>query len=232
MTTTNTSGQTAQSPSPSSLPDPPDNQGEKMTNFRHLAATGSAHYLAQYLGNPETTIVDGEHYVTSARIADLTGVNYPDLLVAFNVDVAAYYRDNAYIISEQGKPPDFVLEIASRATGRNDVRDKPITYAALGIPEYWRFDESGQFHGTRLAGDRLVNGRYEPVTIEQLPDGSLQGHSEIFNLYLRWEHGELGWYDPNTGRHIPTLDAERHARVNAEDRVRELEETIRRLRGE
>ena len=38
-------------------------------------------------------------------------------------------------------------------------------YAALGIPEYWRFDETGNYHGVRLAGDRLVNGQYQPIDI-------------------------------------------------------------------
>ena len=82
----------------------------------------------------------------------MEGLRYPDLLIAFDVDPAAYYRSNAYIISEQGKPPDFVLEIASHATGRQDTREKRDAYAALGIPEYWRFDETGRYHRTRLAG--------------------------------------------------------------------------------
>ena len=78
----------------------------------------------------------------------------------------------------------------------------------------------------------LVNSQYQPITIEQLPEGSLQGHSEILNLDLRWENGQLGWYDPNTGQHIPTLDDAEDRADTAEARVRELEETIRRLRGE
>ena len=49
--------------------------------------------------------------------------------------------------------------------------------AELGIPEYWRFDETGEHHGKRLAGDRLVNGQYQPMLIEELPDGVLQGYS-------------------------------------------------------
>ena len=48
--------------------------------------------------------------------------------------------------------------------------DKRPAYAGLGIPEYWRFDETGEFHGTRLAGDRLADGRYEPVPIETVKD--------------------------------------------------------------
>ena len=82
-------------------------------------------------------------------------------------------------------------------------------YAALGITEYWRFDKTGEYHGTRLAGDRLEGGVYVPIPIEELPDGSLQGYSAALNLYLRWESGRLGWYDPATGRHILTYDDQR-----------------------
>ena len=66
----------------------------------------------------------------------------PDLLIAMGADPETYRENNGYIISEQGKPPDFALEIASRSTGRQDVVEKRMTYADLGIPEYWRFDET------------------------------------------------------------------------------------------
>ena len=107
------------------------------------------------------------------------------MLVSFNANRALYRQDNGYIISRQGKPPDLVMEIASRRTGRTDVLDKPARYAALGIPEYWRFDETGEFHGARLAGDRLVQGRYEPIPIEEIEDGVLQGYSAALDLFVR-----------------------------------------------
>ena len=130
------------------------------------------------------------------------------------------YRDiNAYIISEQGKPPDLVLEIASQATGHIDVGEKREFYQGLLIPEYWRFDATGEFHGARLAGDRLVNGRYEPIDIAELNGGVLQGHSEVLNLEWRWEDGQLGCYDPATGLHISTFESERLARLAAEARA-------------
>ena len=44
----------------------------------------------------------------------------PDLLIAMGAGPDAYRENNGYIISEQGKPPDFVLEIALRSTGRQD----------------------------------------------------------------------------------------------------------------
>ena len=221
------------------LPDPPERKPEEMTNFNQTNLTGNTHHLIQYFGNRDTTLVAGEHYISRIPTRNMAGLRYPDLIIAFGVDTAAYYRSNAYIISEQGKPPDFVLEIASRSTGDEDVRSKPADYAALGIPEYWRFDETGDFHGSRLAGDRLVNGQYEPIPIEEVEDGVLQGYSAVLDLLVRWDHGQLGWHDPGTGKHIPTFEQEREARLAAEearlaaeDRVRELEAELARRNKE
>ena len=203
------------------FPDPPEREPDDLTSFDHLSRTGNVYHLALHLGNPDTTLVAGEHYLARMYTARLRGVRYPDLLVAFDVDPEAYRRSNAYVIAEQGKPPDFVLEIASRKTARVDRVDKRAEYAGLGIPEYWRFDETGRFHGTRLAGDRLVRGRrYRPIEVEDLGGGVLQGYSRALHLYLRWEEGRLGWYDPETGRHIATFEDEREARLRAEAEVR------------
>ena len=162
--------------------------------------------------------------------------------MAFGADPEAYRASNGYVITEQGKPPDFVLEIASRRTGREDTGPKRRDYANIGIPEYWRFDETGEHHGERLASKRLADGEYVAIDIEELPDGSLQWYSPVLDLYLRWERGELVFYDPATGRRIVTLEneraradtaeaernAEREAGAAAEARVRELEELLRR----
>ena len=245
MTTANTAPKASQSTGPFRMPDPPERQPDDMTSFDHLSTTGNVHYLIQHFGNPDTTLVAGEHYITPAPTTGATGVKYPDLLVAFEVNPTAYHNSNAYVISEQGKPPDFVLEIASRATGREDTTTKRDAYAVLGIPEYWRFDETGEHHGARLAGDRLVDGAYVPIDLEELPDGSLQGYSEALNLNIRWENGQLRWYDPATGRHISTFedernradreqsraDEEREARIQAEAALNAALERIRQLEG-
>ena len=132
---------------------------------------------------------------------------------------------NAYVIVEQGKPPDFVLEIASAATEDNDTGHKRRWYAGLGIPEYWQFDETGDDHGARLSGDRLVAGRYEPVVIEEPEDGVLQGYIEVLGLQVRWERGQLEWRDPATSQPIARLEA-------TERQIQELQEELRWLRGE
>lgn len=71
------------------------------------------------------------------------------------------------------------------------------------------------------------------------------GHSEVLNLDICWERGELRWYDPVGQRYLPRFDDERAARIAAEAqrdaaeaqrdaadaRVRELEEEVRRREG-
>ena len=230
-----TTAKTPKAPPDFILPEPPTSQDEKMTASRHLSLTGGAHFLAQHLGNPDTTIVGADLYlipVPTTELTSMAGAVCPDLLVAFNADPVLYCAQNGYVISEQGKPPDFVLEVASPSTGRRDAVEKRVIYAERGILEYWRFDETGRYHGARLAGDRLVNGRYEPIQVDELPDGSLQGHSAILNVDLRWADGQLHWHDPATGLHIATFLSERQARIQAEVRIQELESQLRQLRGE
>ena len=230
------------------LPDPPEREPDEVTSYRYVHNSGNPHFLLRHFGNPESTLVTAENYI--AAFPGYRPLRRPDLLIAFDIDPQLYDEQNGYIISAQGKPPDFVLEVASKSTAEVDTIQKRIDYAALGIPEYWRFDHTGEFHGDRLAGDRLVGDHYEPITIVELAPGVLQGESETLKLWLRWEDGELGWYDPATGEHIPTFDStqeqlsstqaqlaaertarlsERESRLASETRVRELEAELRRL---
>ena len=238
MTTFNTTANTPQAAGRFRLPDPPEREpDEKMTSAKHLHEPGNTHHLAQHFGDPDSNLVSAERYVTmlpERRLPSGLSRRYPDLLIALGVNPAAYEASNGYVIGEQGKPPDFVLEIASRRTGAEDTGPKREDYAALGIAEYWRFDETGEHHGAKLAGDRLAEGVYVPIQIEELSDGSLQGYSAVLDLLIRWERGRLAWHDPATGRHIATFEDERARADNAEAqlaaeraRVRELEEQLR-----
>ncbi|MDE0121332.1 MAG: Uma2 family endonuclease, partial [bacterium] len=255
---TSASSKTPQAPGRFRLPDIPDREPDEVTQYDQLFKDGRSRDLAFHLGNPETTLVEADRWIAPDADFDKRRARYPDLLVAFGVDPAAYRASNGYVVEEQGKAPDFVLEVASESTGEHDVGDKRDYYESLGIREYWRFDETGEHHGTRLAGDLLADGRYEPIDIEELPGGALQGYSRALGLNLRWEEGRLVFRDPATGEPIATLeseqaraDAERELRVQAEARAdasdsransaearadtaearnRELEEELRRLR--
>ncbi len=180
----------------------------------------------------------------------------PDCLVSFGVDFPSEVitNTNGYVISEIGKPPDFVLEVASKTTDRHDYIGKRATYAGFRVAEYWRFDHTGgQYHDAALAGDRLVGDSYEPIPVETGTDGIIRSYSAALQLELHWHQGRLRFWNPATAEYLPDLtetkaqrDAERRraqdaelrvedervARLSAEARVRELEAELSRRQSE
>ena len=220
------------------FPEPPP---EEMTGYYSVSWQSYPGSLAEHFGNPETTIITSEVAAALMVSADRVGVRYPDLLIAFNANPAANRARLGYLIPEQGKPPDFVLEVASKTTGERDETTKREDYARMGVPEYWRFDETGgDYHSVPLAGDRLLNGIYVPIPIHRAA-GYLWGRSAALNLDLCWENEKLRFRDPETGLYIYTFaderaarrqaeadrDDERAARRQAEARIRQLEAELR-----
>ena len=226
---------------------------EDMQNTSHLHRRSILTALAIHIGNPETTLVHGEVPV-APTLDPWEDYRIPDLIVTYNCDVTLVDEQRGYAIDRQGKAPDFVLEVASRSTGRADYTDKRADYERYGISEYWRFDPSGgEYHDAALAGDRLVDGRYEPIAIETLQEGMLRGYSDALGLYVCWEDGRLRFFDLGTEIYLRSHDEERaesmatQARAEeeragrlaaqsraaaAEARAAELEAELRRLRGE
>ena len=211
---------------------------EDMQNTSHLHRRSVLTALVIHIGSPETTLVHGE--VPVAPTLDPWGdYRIPDLIVVYECDLALIDEQRGYAIDRQGKAPDFVLEVASRSTGRVDYTDKRQDYERYGVGEYWRYDPSGgEYHDAALAGDLLVDGRYEPIAIETLDDNRLRGYSEALGLYVCWEDGELRFFDPGTESYLRThtedaerADQDRAGRMAAQSRVAELEAELRRLRG-
>ena len=203
-----------------------------MQNPIYLHLPGHMAALSRHFGNPDTTIVLGEVPV-GWNVSRRQGLRIPDLIIAFNVDRAGIIDNSGYSIEELGKSPDLVLEVASPNTAENDFTVKRVAYAAFGVPEYWRFDPTnGDLYDAGLAGDRLVDGTYQPIAITQVDDTHSWGHSETLCLDVCWEDSQLRWYDPAERRYLLTFDEESDARIAAEERVRELEAEIRHLRGE
>lgn len=170
----------------------------------------------------------------------------PDCYVAFGVDVPAILSNNTYLLWEVGKPPDFVLEIGSSSTSRNDLIGKRELYARLGIGEYWRFDGTGKdFYREPLVGEYLDGGEYRRFELHQAPGGMVWSHSPALNLDLCWDNGRLRYYDPETGEWLLNQEEEQAARQAAESRAdtaesradaaearaAELKAELRRLRG-
>lgn len=214
----------------------PDAPPEELTAFFSINFPGYPPSLAEHFGDPDTTIILSEVAAALIPTRSYEGVLYPDLLIAFGVNPDLWGARNGYLIPEQGKPPDFVMEVASETTARRDETLKREAYAAMGIPEYWRFDPTGgRRYSTHLAGDRLVAGVYVPITVHRTDDEHLWGHSDSLNLDLCWEEGDLRFWDPVARRYLHTFMEESAARreaearaAAAEARVRQLEEELRR----
>ena len=143
----------------------------------------------------------------------------PDVLVAF--DVGTHNR-SSYFVWEEGKPPDWVLEVASPSTQAKDRNRKLRDYAEMGVPEYWMFDAKGDVYpaGTpRLQGLKLEDGEYQPLD-SHVVDGKRMIRSEVLDLDVRAENGLLRFWDPATRkdvRHRSEIEADEElARAVAE----------------
>ena len=219
------------------FPDFPPRDDMQNWFYLHESAVGSA--LAIHLRDVQNAIVVSEVPVTPSQPRG-NDVRIPDLLVSFDSDLALLRGQNGYVIDNQGKAPDFVLEVASPTTGRADYTEKRADYERFGVGEYWRFDPSGgEYHDVALAGDRLVDGSYEPIEIETLDEGRLRRYSAALGLYVCWEDGMLRLFDPVAESYLRSHEEdagraaeEQAGRMAAETRVAELEEELRRLRGD
>ena len=228
------------------LPETPE--PKDMTTVRDFYDPGHSGAIREYLGHPETTMVRGDLYLTELPFteAEQEGHRYPDLMIAFGVDPQIVNRHNGYVIAYWGKPPEFVLEVASVNTARIDHGAKRGDYSAMGIQEYWRFDADagGSQRRPRLVGDRLAGGSYEPIPVEQVAQDEYRGYSAVLDVNLCWRRGEFRWQDPRTGEYLRTRDeiradeiAAQQARADAESRADDAESRaahaeaeVRRLR--
>ena len=172
----------------------------------------------------------------------------PDVLVALGLGP---HNRSSYLVWAEGKPPDWVLEVASPGTQAEDRGVKRRRYAEIGVPEYWLFDPRGDVYprGTpRLQGLELADGEYRPLE-SRLVDGERTIRSAVLGLDVRADGELLRFRDAATGRdvrHRPEVEADEEraraaaeraqaqarqeaaARSAAEARVAELEAALRR----
>ena len=180
------------------LPDPErePNMLQEDVRFRFVSA------IQAHFSDREDVLIAGGGYVRNEARNDAERLA-PDVVVTFGVRPDAIISRNGYVIEEVGKPPDWVLEIASRSTGRRDYTVKREGYAAYGIGEYWRFDHTGgKFHDAPLAGDILIDGRYEPVELTRESERMVWGQSPVLGLDLVWEDGDLRLRDSLTQEYL------------------------------
>jgi Uma2 family endonuclease len=133
------------------------------------------------------------YYVPGDRLRPLS----PDFFVVRGVP--KHNRDY-YLIWEEGKGPEVVIELTSRSTRDEDVDDKMWLYRdVLKVHEYFLFDPHNEYLQPQLQGYRLSAENYVPI--EPL-DGRLP--SEVLELHLERNGNEVRLYNPLTGQWLPT----------------------------
>jgi Uma2 family endonuclease len=213
----------------------PSEDGEPMaeSDFQRDSLIDGVKVLEIYFQNQDDVYVSGNlliYYKKGDRDTSIA----PDVFVVFGVDKK---QRSSYLVWEEGKAPDFVLEILSPGTKNNDLEKKPETYASLGVKEYFIYDPIGDLMELPLKAMQLVGGSYQDMAVSRLSNADFSISSTVLGLEVRVESGELAFYDPKTGKKLLTHEEENAARIAAETRAFNAEnlaqaEAIARERAE
>ena len=195
---------------------------------------GSNNFLYYERGNPRAVVA-------------------PDVYVV--VGAPASPPRDTYMLWNEPKGPDFVLEVTSKSTRGADEQRKRDVYAALGVREYFLYDPRAEWLTPPLRGFRLHEGEYRAVpAVTVLSSRGVAVASEVLGLELRDERAErrVRLRDPATGKALLTHEEserareeetaarraaearaakETQARRAAEARAAELEARLRALEG-
>lgn len=190
--------------------------------------------LKHHFGNVDDVCVSGNMFVYYEEGNTRKSVA-PDVFVAFGVGKK---ERRTYRIWEEGHAPDFVLEVASPKTFRDDLTKKKDLYAnELHVKEYFIYDPLGEIVPS-FVGYRLNNGVYQ-----EIPFAHDRLASEVLGLELGENDGILRLFDPAKSEWLPTAteraeNAEAHvesaeARAeSAEARAENAEARIEQLLAE
>ena len=200
----------------------PESDGEPMaeTDVHRDLMTDWIQMLKHHYRNETDVYVSGNLFMYYVEGEPRKCVS-PDVFVVFGVEKK---RRRTYLTWEEGRTPDFVLEVASPKTFSNDMREKKELYASvLAVQEYYIYDPLGQIVPSFI-GFRLIDGVYQEIDFvnNRLP-------SAVLGLELGERNSELRLYNPDTSQWLQT-PSERAE--NAETELAKALAEIERLRAE
>jgi Uma2 family endonuclease len=138
----------------------------------------------------------------------------PDVFVVHGVEKK---RRRTYLTWAEGKTPDFVLEVASQSTYKEDLgRKKALYEAVLEVKEYYIYDPEEVINdpegkiSSNFVGYRLVDGVYREIDFvcSRLP-------SRVLGLELGEHDGVLRLYDPVRKEWLQTPSERAHQESDA-----------------
>ena len=153
----------------------------------------------------------------------------PDTFVVFGVNQAD--RGSYKVWEEDGKTPDFILEITSKGTVSKDQNDNPKIYRQLGVKEYFQYDPTGEYLKPRsIQGVRLEGEKYVNIPAKILDNDVLSLSSTVLGLDLRlYPDRGFRFYDPRSNEILRSLqeseqdrEIEKQARFIAEQKSQRL----------
>ncbi len=238
----------------------PDPMPDAMLQYPVLKGLLAVLYSRAEARNPGEPVFDGSNTIVCYDRSNLNVRVAPDYYFAVGVDPATVKLRGIYRTWVEGKPPDFVLEVASPSTARNDETTKRNIYANMGVPEYWRYDPTDivdpnqrPLYAVPLVGEILVDGVYQPIPISPGPENCIMGYSPALGVSLAVKDKRLVVYDHELEDFVAEFAeqerdkmqaqaearaeremriAEREMRIAAENESSEQAATIRRLQEE
>ncbi|MGL5095301.1 MAG: Uma2 family endonuclease [Fimbriiglobus sp.] len=154
----------------------------------------------------------------------------PDCFVVFGVPNA---DRRVFRTWDEGKFPDFVLEVTSRKTRREDTVHKRKIYETIWkVAEHFVFDPREEYLKPSFQGFRRTSSGYAaiPAVRDQL-------HSEVLGLKLERAGVRLLFRDPVTGHEVLTVAGERARQAEADReladaKTADAEAEVARLKAE
>ena len=174
--------------------------------------------------------------LTQVKNQDYKG---PDFFCVLNVPSK---ERKSWVVWEEGKAPDVIIELLSESTATQDKTEKKQIYQdRMRVPEYFWYDP---FNPDDWAGFSLVKGKYQPLALDsenryiseqlQLALVRWQGiYRGIEAIWLRWEtlDGDLLPTDKEViEQERQRAEQERQRAEQEKQRADEAELEIMRLR--
>ena len=205
-------------------PDPMPDAMLQEPILRSLLAVLSSRARAR---NPGMPLFDSSNTIVCYDPSNLNVRVSPDYYFAVGIDPETLKYRGIYRTWIQGKPPDFVLEVASPSTARNDETTKRDIYANMGVTEYWRYDPTDlidpnqrPLYGVPLIGEMLVDGAYQPIEVSPGPEDCIWGYSPALGVSLAVKDKRLWVYDHDLGEFVAEFEEQERAKMQAQAEAR------------
>ncbi len=144
----------------------------------------------------------------------------PDVFVVHGVPRG---RRRTYLLWQEGRAPQLVIELTSKSTRQLDEGKKAELYADWGVEEYFLFDPLGEYLEPRLQGRRLRGGKYR--RLRPAADGSLR--SRVLGMSLLLDSDRLRLVHTASGEKLLRFSEVHASRRAAKRAIQAAKDAVR-----